>query len=200
MLQTAQNPEQQRFLEDVKALGLRFPVKVIASKTGFSKGNVSSYVNGGARPSENFLKKFYECFHVELQQATKGPVETPPLARTGSTIDSLAESTAKLSESNLINAKNIDRLISLLEGQASSSKHFSGAQMQEIHSAKLYALEEYVMTLGQRVNGSDRKSESVALGKLEGEGFRLGEGTYTLQNEDGDMKHSPQKSETSKGK
>jgi hypothetical protein len=115
-------------------------------------------------------------------------VQTP---KTNKTLDSLAESTAKLSESNLINARNIDRLITLLEGKT----NFQKADMEEIHSAKIYALEEYVLRMGQELRHSSRKTESVTLGKLEGEGFRLGEGTYTPQNESEDKKSTQHKTE-----
>ena len=62
--------------------------------------------------------------------------------------------------------------------------------MQEIHSAKLYASEEYLLGVGQLVRKTDRKTESVALGKLEGEGFRLGEGIYNPVSESEGKQHS----------
>ncbi len=55
--------ETVKFLKDVSKLELRFPVAEIARKTGFSKGNVSEYLDGKKEPSENFLKKFYEKFY-----------------------------------------------------------------------------------------------------------------------------------------
>jgi CRISPR/Cas system CSM-associated protein Csm2 small subunit len=52
-----------KFYEDVDALKLKRPVAAISLKTGFSKGNVSQYLNRKMDPSENFLKKFYTEFY-----------------------------------------------------------------------------------------------------------------------------------------
>lgn len=53
-----------QFYKDVESLRLKRPVAVISEKTGFSKGNVSSYLNKKLSPSENFIKKFYESFNL----------------------------------------------------------------------------------------------------------------------------------------
>jgi len=52
----------QQFYKDLEGLGLRFPVSEIAKKTGFSKGNVSDYINKKKSISESFINKFYQEF------------------------------------------------------------------------------------------------------------------------------------------
>lgn len=161
-----QNASQQRFLEDVKKLDLRFPVAEIAKRTKASKGNISRYVKGELKPSGPFLEKFYESFKDDLEtvkdipQATAPKLDTKALAdevnklqdkanaenKRPSAIDSLAFSTAQLSESNLINAKNIDRLISLLERQQANSDDSS-----DTYSAK--EISAWVRALGQKLKG-----------------------------------------------
>jgi transcriptional regulator with XRE-family HTH domain len=61
-----------RFYEDIKRLGLKRPVAVVASRTGLSKGNVSSYLNKKQPPSEQFINKFYESFSEELKALGSG--------------------------------------------------------------------------------------------------------------------------------
>jgi len=69
-----------RFYVDVNSLGLKFPVAEIAKETGYSKGNVSVYLNGRS-PSENFINTFYKKFSKRLESvphaenATVGPQE-----------------------------------------------------------------------------------------------------------------------------
>lgn len=64
-----------KFYEDVKALGLKFPVATIAKETGYSKGNVSAYLKGSA-PSQNFINAFYKKFSNSIK---KVPRENSPL-------------------------------------------------------------------------------------------------------------------------
>lgn len=54
----------EQFYEDVKGLGLRFPVAEIARETGHSKANVSKYLSNKLEPSESFLKAFYDKFQI----------------------------------------------------------------------------------------------------------------------------------------
>jgi transcriptional regulator with XRE-family HTH domain len=54
----------ERFYYDVERLGLKRPVSAIAEKTGYTKGNVSSYLSKKLSPSEKFIKKFYEVFNI----------------------------------------------------------------------------------------------------------------------------------------
>lgn len=73
-----------RFYEDVKALGLKFPGAAIAEATGHSKSNVSKYLNRKLEPSEAFLNAFYEKFPKEgkkVSRETNGfAVETYPIS------------------------------------------------------------------------------------------------------------------------
>lgn len=54
------------FLSDVKALKLRFPVVMIADKTGDSRANVSCYIRGRKTASHQFMIRFYTAFKKEL--------------------------------------------------------------------------------------------------------------------------------------
>ena len=52
----------EKFYECVDKLKLRFPNAAIAKATGFSKGNVSEYMNRKKEPSEAFINAFYKAF------------------------------------------------------------------------------------------------------------------------------------------
>lgn len=64
-----------RFYEDVKKLGLKRPVAAITKATGFSKGNVSTYLSKKAPPSENFIDKFYEVFKESFKKVPHGTLK-----------------------------------------------------------------------------------------------------------------------------
>lgn len=51
-----------KFYDDVKNLGLKFPVATISKKMKKSKGYVSDILNKEKEPSENFLDDFYKKF------------------------------------------------------------------------------------------------------------------------------------------
>lgn len=74
MLQKELNELRIKFYEDVEKLGFISPVSDISKKTGYAKGNISSYLNKKLEPSEQFLKKFYDSFRKELEEIE---VETP---------------------------------------------------------------------------------------------------------------------------
>lgn len=59
----------------------------------------------------------------------------------------------------------------------------------EDHAAWIYGVRRFVLDLAKDVRGGDLKTQSVILGKLEGEGYRLGEGTYTPASGNADKKH-----------
>lgn len=83
----------------------------IALALGYNEGYIAQ-CRSRKTASQKFLNQL-QGYLERLQNARNGivdPVDTPMSA-----INSLAESTNKLSDSNLINAKNIERLISLLE-------------------------------------------------------------------------------------
>lgn len=54
----------QQFMSQLGKLKLRFPVVEIAQKTGYSRGNVSDYINGKKPVSKKFLEKFYSEFAI----------------------------------------------------------------------------------------------------------------------------------------
>lgn len=66
-----------KFYEDVKVLGLKRPVAAISEATGFSKGNVSQYLNRKSPPSENFIDKFYEVFKESFKKVPHGTQKEP---------------------------------------------------------------------------------------------------------------------------
>jgi transcriptional regulator with XRE-family HTH domain len=183
-----QNSSQQRFLEDVKSLDLRFPVKEIANRTKFSKGNISGYVNGLAKPSENFLKKFYECFREDIEKGkAKNQSDSSPAGNTDNAdqtdivkliaisleqqkqIDYLREQNRQDEiKTRSKEADNVTRLISLLEQKANFSSEVA-IKNETTQNAKLFALEEYVLRIGSKVQGSSLSAESEVLDKFEGE-------------------------------
>lgn len=57
------NNQIEQFFKDLQALNLRFPVSAIAEKTGYSKGNVSDYINRKKSVSKAFIDRFYYEFY-----------------------------------------------------------------------------------------------------------------------------------------
>lgn len=64
--------EIDAFYEDVALLKLRFPNAAIVKATGEPKGNVSSYLNKKRKPTEDFLKRFYNAFSESLKKVSRG--------------------------------------------------------------------------------------------------------------------------------
>jgi transcriptional regulator with XRE-family HTH domain len=92
---------------------------------GISSQLLGQYESGKRIPKTQFFLKWKSVFGDDLLKeieanasavgkTLQGPVLEPDQPKTA-TLDDLTESTKKLSESNLINAKNIDRLITMLE-------------------------------------------------------------------------------------
>ena len=54
----------QTFIQLVESLNLTYPVKEIAARTGYTKGNVSIFLSNKKEPTKAFLKKFNEVFYV----------------------------------------------------------------------------------------------------------------------------------------
>jgi len=54
-----------KWLKDVKKLSLKFPSTEISEKTGYSRSNISDYLNGKRSPSRIFLQKFYDVFYKD---------------------------------------------------------------------------------------------------------------------------------------
>jgi transcriptional regulator with XRE-family HTH domain len=64
MLQKPEDARQERFLNEVKKLNLRFPNREIAEKTGYKSGIISEYLNSKKLASEKFLREFSEAFGI----------------------------------------------------------------------------------------------------------------------------------------
>lgn len=67
-------------IEDVKRLKAADKIIrdiEIASKTGYSKGLVSSYLSGSIKASKNFLNKFKEVYKNELAGISPSPEHQP---------------------------------------------------------------------------------------------------------------------------
>lgn len=67
----------EQFYADLESLKLRFPVAVLAEKTGYSSGNVSDVLKKKRPPSEKFIEKFYSAFNI----SQKVPHETNKLQK-----------------------------------------------------------------------------------------------------------------------
>lgn len=60
-----------KFYEDVKRLGLKFPVAAVSKATGYKKGQVSQYLSKKDSPSENFVDAFYKAFDESLKKVPR---------------------------------------------------------------------------------------------------------------------------------
>jgi transcriptional regulator with XRE-family HTH domain len=89
----------ENFYTDLENLGLRFPISAIAQATGFSKGNVSEYLNRKKEPSQAFIKKFYEVFHAESSKEVPARVLNEPQPEYGKET-LMAQTIYNLSQSN----------------------------------------------------------------------------------------------------
>lgn len=94
----------------------------MAERLGISSQLLGQYEQGKRTPKTSFFLKWKEVFKEDLLKDVEANVsrETQKDYDQGdptpmNAIHSLAESTNKLSDSNLINARNIERLIALLE-------------------------------------------------------------------------------------
>lgn len=96
------------FLADVHALKLRFPVVMIASKTGDSRANVSSYIRGRKPASRQFMIRFYAAFKQELavvgiqRDVSMFLAEMPPEMEQVTEKDFIRSINSKLSEQNAL--------------------------------------------------------------------------------------------------
>lgn len=56
----------QNLIKAVNTIGIQKAVSTIATNLDFSKGTVSSYLNGNIKASENFLEKFANFYEVDI--------------------------------------------------------------------------------------------------------------------------------------
>lgn len=114
--------------EQIKRLRGRISAQEAANLIGVDVERLRKWESRNANPKDsNDIKAVESYFGVTLNElyklenfqfiprATNGAVKREEADIPMNAIHALAESTNKLSDSNLINAKNIERLISLLE-------------------------------------------------------------------------------------
>jgi hypothetical protein len=75
-----------KFYKDVESLNIKKKGAVITKATGFSKSNVSEYINKVKEPSENFIIAFYENFGDLLSKSSTEVLngqreEVPPISQ-----------------------------------------------------------------------------------------------------------------------
>ncbi|HEY4289455.1 MAG TPA: hypothetical protein VGN00_20275 [Puia sp.] len=63
---------------DIELRQLRYPVKAVADRTGFDRGNVSKYLSGRLRLSDKFTKAFYKVFDKDLKDMARKMAEGQP--------------------------------------------------------------------------------------------------------------------------
>lgn len=129
MLQFSGNTRWERFLEAVNSLDAKFRNKEIISKTGYSKGIVSEYLNpdSGKEPSENFLRTFCEKFGFNFNDiwlGQSGPLETGVASATDQTLLILA----RLMEGQKIILEDIRNNMARQESQATIADKVKGIE------------------------------------------------------------------------
>lgn len=67
MLQKPEDLRQERFLEHVNGLNIRFPGKAIADKTGYGGSIISEYLKSKKVVSESFLRIYCEKFGADFE-------------------------------------------------------------------------------------------------------------------------------------
>lgn len=72
MLQIEGNTRQERFLDAVKKLNIRFPVAEITRKTGYGKTTVGDYLTK-KEASEEFIRKFSVVYNIPFELIWEGP-------------------------------------------------------------------------------------------------------------------------------
>lgn len=113
----------ERFYSDLEALWLRFPVVAISEATGYSKGQVSDYLNRKKTPSAKFIQEFYKTVGSSINV----PRDTP-----------IADK-----------AKAYDALFSVLIADYAAWKGQQTGENPEVITRKIYKAAEDV----QRLNG-----------------------------------------------
>lgn len=69
MAQITENPTWMQLSADIKKLNLRFPIAELSDNLGYTRANVSVFVNGKKMPSKKFLQKFYELYGEAVEKA-----------------------------------------------------------------------------------------------------------------------------------
>lgn len=130
-----------QFYLDVESLELKFANKAISEATGFSKGQVSIYLNKEDEPSENFIDAFYREFEKSLENVRRGTTEKqkPPLSK---------------EETVIISKTYLDLLI----GNSAALRHSSKANSEQAEANRLMSLALLIhiqQSLGVTNDGED---------------------------------------------
>lgn len=84
-----QKSDIELFYRDLAELDIVKKNAEIVRRTGESKGNVSAYLNKKKIPGENFIRKFYDSFKVELEGIKKQKVDQQQESREDKIINEL---------------------------------------------------------------------------------------------------------------
>ncbi|CAL1518172.1 hypothetical protein [Chitinophaga sp. MM2321] len=103
MLQKPEDIRQQRFLDEVNKLNLRFPGREIVKATGYNSGVVSEYLNSKKNVSERFLREFCKAFNLDFTEIFTEKPAPPgdPINRERALIKVLYQRVAKLEAERL---------------------------------------------------------------------------------------------------
>ena len=159
------------FYYDVERLGLKFPVAAISKATGYSKGNVSGYLNKKDEPSYNFLKKFYEAYpksSKDVPRETKNAPVSDFKAIQGeglleTSIQNLTESNRVLASAILADAENRAMLIKQNEELLTMVKRSVNVQREKTVSdlSKVSEFLELIADIGTGKKVWHSKSEGL---------------------------------------
>jgi transcriptional regulator with XRE-family HTH domain len=129
MLQIEGNTRQERFLDAVKKLNIRFPVAEISRKTGYGKTTVADYLSK-KEASEEFLRKFSGVYNIAFELIWEGPqrLEEPEPPKYSNGNDDLTQKLIKSLEDQLEWLKTENKRLAK-ELETSSKRLFLYAQI-----------------------------------------------------------------------
>jgi len=179
------NELTQKQIDDFYAyldtLGLKFPVAAISKATGYSKGNVSEYLNRNLTPSQNFLNKFYESFpksYKKVPRETENAPESDFKPQQGhdsamDTIRNLAEGNRKIADANASLARSNEEL-TLMVKQSVNVRSGNHEAFQSKFLAALEFLAE--VAAGKRYKSVDEASAALSKIVFDGPAQKKGRG------------------------
>lgn len=148
----------------IDRLNLRFPVAALAKATGFSKGNVSEYLNKKKDPSEAFMKKVYEVFPKKAKEPDKGSSAEEPEA-----VYSIKESsTDKLVDTIAVLIRQNDKLADtnkILAEKLSTIPVGVREETQRSVDAMLIGLREFVLKVSTGARYKNLEEAQIAFRK-----------------------------------
>lgn len=153
-MQKQGDTRQERFLQAVKSLQLRFPVAEIVAATSYSKSTVSAYVNGTREPSGDFVRTFCKHYNIDFASVWETKRKEEPLLDNGN------------------QPADKDRLVTILEKQVSlleaEIKRLEGELQRSSIDLGEYALANNALlkTILHCVGRVRAKAEKVDLDKI----------------------------------